>query len=33
MKMLIRWAAIFAALVISIVTRLISGLTKKALPL
>lgn len=27
------WSAIFAALVISVVTRLVSGVTKKALPL
>ncbi len=27
------WSAIFAALVISVITRLISGITKKALPL
>ncbi len=27
------WAAIFAAVVISVITRLISGITKKALPL
>ena len=27
------WSAIFAAVVISVITRLISGITKKALPL
>ncbi|CAB4680033.1 unannotated protein [freshwater metagenome] len=27
------WSAIFAALIISVVTRLVSGVTKKALPL
>jgi len=27
------WSAIFAALVISVITRLVSGFTKKALPL
>ena len=27
------WSAVFAALIISVITRLISGVTKKALPL
>jgi len=27
------WSAVFAALIISVVTRLVSGVTKKALPL